>query len=70
MTIAKSGIAADVVKVSDAGRFRIVETRSHGATIKLLLPEGATVPEGRTHLAFDRAHTQIYEDSWMAGAQP
>ena len=70
VTISKRGISADVVKVSDAGRFRIVETRSHGATIKLLLPEGAAVPEGQTRLAFDRAHTQVYEDGWLAGTRP
>jgi glycerol transport system ATP-binding protein len=67
--IAKEGIAADVVRVSDAGRFRIVDTHSHGCSIKLLIPEGAGVPEGRTHLAFDPAHTQVYENGWMAGAR-
>jgi len=69
VTIANEGLAAEVVKVSDTGRFRIVETRSHGATIKLLVPEGEPAPEGLTHLAFDRAHTQIYEDGWLAGAK-
>lgn len=67
VTVAQQGVAAEVVKVSDAGRFLIVETRSHGATIKLLVPEGEPVPEGLTHLAFDRAHTHIYEDGWLAG---
>jgi glycerol transport system ATP-binding protein len=69
VSIAQEGIAADVVRVSDAGRYRIVETRSHGHIIKLLLKEGETVPEGRTCLAFDPSHTQIYEDGWMAGAR-
>jgi glycerol transport system ATP-binding protein len=68
--IAKKGIAADVVRVSDAGRFRIVHTHSHGHSVKLLIPEGAEVPEGRTHLAFDPSHTQVYEDGWMAGTRP
>jgi glycerol transport system ATP-binding protein len=70
VTIAKEGIAADVVKVADAGRFHIVEARSHGHTVKLLVPEGDPVPEGNIHLAFNRAHTQVYEDGWMAGARP
>lgn len=68
VTIAASGIPADVVRVSDAGRYRIVEARSHGHLLKLLLKEGESVPQGRTHLAFDPSHTQIYEDGWMAGA--
>ena len=43
VSVAASGIPADVVRVSDAGRYRIVEARSHGHTIKLLLKEGDRV---------------------------
>ena len=68
ISIAKSGIPAEVMRVADAGRYRIVETRSHGQTIKLLLKEGGEVPQGSTFLAFDPSHTQVYEDGWMAGA--
>ena len=39
------------------------------ASIKLLVPEGAAIPEGQAHLAFDPKHTQIYEDGWMVGAR-
>ena len=43
---ADRGIPVDVVKVADAGRFRIVET-SHGEhRIKLLVPEGQPMPIG------------------------
>jgi glycerol transport system ATP-binding protein len=69
VSVAASGIPADVVRVSDAGRYRIVEARSHGHTIKLLLKEGDRVPEGKTFLAFDPSHTQVYEDGWMAGSR-
>jgi len=69
VSVAPSGIPAEVVRVADAGRYRIVETRSHGHSIKLLLKEGSTVPQGSTFLAFDPQHTQVYEDGWMAGAQ-
>jgi glycerol transport system ATP-binding protein len=69
VSIAPAGIPADVVRVSDAGRYRIVETKSHGHTIKLLLKEGESVPEGRTFLAFDPTHTQVYEDGWIAGVR-
>ncbi|PZF77353.1 ABC transporter ATP-binding protein [Aestuariivirga litoralis] len=68
VSIAEAGIPAEVVRVADAGRYRIVETRSHGHTIKLLLKEGGEVPSGHTFLSFDPAHTQVYEDGWMAGA--
>jgi glycerol transport system ATP-binding protein len=69
VTLAQSGIPADVVRVADAGRFRIVETRSHGHLIKLLVKEGEPVPDGQTFLAFDPEHTQVYEDGWMAGVR-
>jgi glycerol transport system ATP-binding protein len=69
VSIAKTGIPAEVVRVADAGRFRILETRSLGHSIKLLVKEGETVPEGSTFLAFDPDHTQVYEDGWMAGAR-
>ena len=67
VSLAKAGIAAEVVRVADAGRYRIVETRSHGHTIKLLLKEGDEVPQSSTFLSFDPSHTQVYEDGWIAG---
>jgi glycerol transport system ATP-binding protein len=67
---AAKGIPVDVVRAADAGRFRIVEARAAGHIIKLLVPEGEAVPEGRSTLAFDPVHTQVYEDGWMAGARP
>ncbi len=69
VTLAASGIEAEVTRVSDAGRFRVVETRAHGHAIKLLLPEHQPVPQGKTHLAFDPSHTQVYEDGWIAGGR-
>ena len=69
VTLSDDGIPADIVKVSDAGRYRIVETAAGGSTVKLLLPEGEAVPEGSTHLAFDASHSRIYENGWMV-AEP
>ena len=69
VSLVKSGIPADVVKVTDAGRYRIVETRAGGQSVKLLVLEGDAVPQGRVNLAFDAAHTQVYEDGWMAGTK-
>ncbi len=62
---APSGIPVRIVKVADAGRYRIVETRHENGTIKLLVPEGAAIPGDGAHLEFDPAHTQVYEDGWM-----
>jgi glycerol transport system ATP-binding protein len=65
INFAASGIGADVVKVTDVGRYRIVETDRDGARIKVLVPEGQPVPSGHAFLQFDPAHSQIYEDGWM-----
>jgi glycerol transport system ATP-binding protein len=70
VSFAKSGIPVEVTKVADAGRFRIVETRTGERLIKLIVPEGADVPQGSAHLAFDRDHTQVYSGGWMVGAEP
>jgi glycerol transport system ATP-binding protein len=68
VTFAKTGIAADIVKVADIGRVRVVETRlASGHAVKLVVPEGDDIPIGKAKLAFDEGHTQIYADGWLAG---
>jgi glycerol transport system ATP-binding protein len=67
---AESGIDADVVRVTDIGRYRVVETRVANTRVKLIVPEGESIPEGKAHLTFDAAHTQIYSDGWIAGERP
>ena len=61
------GLPADIVKVSDAGRFRIVETRCAEETVRLLVPEGAEIPSDGAKLAFDPAQTRLYSDGWLVG---
>ena len=59
------GIPVDVAKVSDVGRYRIVETRHRDHRIKLLVPEGQPVPTGAANLRFDPQHTHLYRDGWL-----
>jgi len=65
VSLARDGVPVDIVKVLDAGRYRIVEARANGSTIKMLVRESEPVPEAKAHLRFDPAHTQVYEDGWM-----
>ncbi len=65
ISFAGEGIPVTVEKVSDAGRFSIVETRHQNDVIKLLVPEGGTIPSENAHLKFDPDHTQIYANDWM-----
>ena len=64
---APEGVPVEVVKVADAGRHRIVETRAGETSIKLLVEDGSAVPERRAHLAFDQSRTRVYADGWLAG---
>ncbi|MGE0312721.1 MAG: ABC transporter ATP-binding protein [Lautropia sp.] len=75
--LADRGMAARVVRISDAGRHRIVETvvgrvdgggAGDSARVRLLIDEALPVPAGEVRLAFDPAHTHLYVDSWLAGA--
>jgi glycerol transport system ATP-binding protein len=62
---ASTGLSAEIVKVADAGRYRIVETRTRGGTVKLLVDEGEGIPTGATFLAFDPGHTRVYDGGWL-----
>jgi glycerol transport system ATP-binding protein len=65
VSFADAGVPVDVVKVSDVGRYSVVDTRCEGHLIKVLLGEGAEVPSDRGYLRFDPAHTRIYADGWV-----
>jgi len=67
VSFAPEGIPVEIVKVADAGRHRIVETRSGETVIKLLVEDGIPIPEGVTHLTFDASRTRVYADGWLAG---
>jgi glycerol transport system ATP-binding protein len=65
ISFADDGLAVDVVKVMDAGRYRVVETRFGEQSVKVLIDEGADVPQGPAHLRFDAARTRVYRDGWV-----
>jgi len=67
VSIAQEGIPVEVQKISDAGRYRIVETRHQDATIRLLQDEEAPMPPPRSFLRFDPAFTHLYADGWKVG---
>ena len=65
VSFAPEGIPVEIVRVSDAGRFSIVDARHGDHLIKLLAPEGADLPSEDAHIRFDPGHTQVYADGWM-----
>ncbi len=70
VNIGSAGLEADVVRVSDAGRYRIVDTRLGDHLVKVLVSEDQEVPAGKTHLSFNADYSRIYQDGWLAGAEP
>jgi len=65
ISFAEHGLAVEVVRVMDAGRYRVVDTRLGDLSIKLLVDEGAPVPQGTAHLRFDPARTRVYRNGWV-----
>ena len=59
------GIPVEIVKVSDAGRYQVVEARHQEWSIKLLAMDGQSLPADSPRVRFDPAHTQVYADGWM-----
>ncbi|CAG1010462.1 sulfate transport system ATP-binding protein [Burkholderiales bacterium] len=68
VAFAAAGIPVNIVKVADAGRYRIVETRHQETTIRLLVGEHADLPSGSAYLGFDPKFTHLYADGWRVGA--
>jgi glycerol transport system ATP-binding protein len=63
--LAEDGIPVAVTKVSDAGRFRIVETRHGDTRISLLVADGTELPAGDARVRFDPDFTHLYADGWL-----
>lgn len=62
---APEGLPVSVEKVSDAGRYQIVDTRHGEQRIKLLVTDPTTIPSDSAFLQFDPAFTRIYRDGWV-----
>lgn len=59
------GFPVEVRKVSDVGRYRIVEAQLQGIAFKIYLPESGALPGRAAHAAFERARTHLYVDGWL-----
>lgn len=55
----------DIVKVSDAGRYRVVDPRLGQHIIKMLVDEDVGVAADKARIKFDTKMTRIYHDGWI-----
>jgi glycerol transport system ATP-binding protein len=62
---ADAGLPVRIERVSDVGRYRIVDARHGAHLIKVLVAEGTPLPAEQGHLAFDPEHTHVYADGWL-----
>lgn len=65
ISFAPEGLPVEVVSVRDTGRNKIVETDFLGNKLKVLVPEGANVPEGHAFVQLDKNYTLLYENDWI-----
>ncbi len=65
VSFSSDGIPVEIVKVNDAGRYRIIDTRHGHIHIKLLVAEDDALPSESAYIRFDPAHTHVYADGWI-----
>jgi glycerol transport system ATP-binding protein len=67
VSLAEAGVPVRIIKVSDAGRYQLVETRLGDSRINLLAGEDVAVPRAdqNVHVGFDQARTRLYADGWL-----
>jgi len=61
----KTGLEAQVRKVADLGRSKIVDLECSGHSLKMLVGEGEEIPSETTCIAFDPAATRIYSNGHL-----
>jgi glycerol transport system ATP-binding protein len=62
VTLAERGLPVSIVRVSDAGRHRIVEARLGDSPIRLLADDSVRIPPDNAFVRLDPAHTRLYAD--------
>jgi len=67
VSFSEQGLAVSIVKVIDVGRASIVEVRHADHIIKLLVPEGTSLPSAEAYIQFAPAHTHVYINGWLVG---
>ena len=62
-----SAVSAEILRIADAGRLRVVDARAGGAVFKASLPEDAPPIPAEPKLFFPASRIHIYADGWLRG---
>ena len=65
VSFSKEGIPVKVLKVSNTGRHKIIDTECNSGKIKVLSRSSKEIPSGSVFLSFDKKYTYVYGDSWI-----
>ncbi|MCB1857799.1 MAG: ABC transporter ATP-binding protein [Gammaproteobacteria bacterium] len=60
-----TGVPVEIVKMADVGRYRVVDARHRGHSIKMVMPEDLDIPPENARVVFDPSKTQVYGDGWI-----
>ena len=63
VTFSNDGIPVKIIKISNTGRHKIVETECKSGKIKVLSHSSKEIPSGSAFLSFDKKYTYAYGDS-------
>ncbi len=63
------GLPAEMLRVEDVGRHRIVRLRAAGQSVAAIAEEGRPVPAGRTHIRFAAGGVHVYESDWRVAPE-
>jgi len=65
VSFSKEGVPVKILKVSNTGRHKIIDTECKSGKIKVLSHSSKEIPSGSTFLSFDKKYTYAYGDSWI-----
>ena len=63
VSFGKDGIPVKIIKVSNTGRHKIIDTECNNGKIKILSHSSKEIPSGSAFLSFDKKYTYAYGDS-------
>ncbi len=65
VSFSKDGIPVKVLKVSNTGRYKIIDTICKSGKIKVLSHSSQNIPTESAYLSFDKKFTYAYGDNWI-----
>ena len=63
VSFSKNGIPVKILKVSNTGRHKIIDTECKSGKVKVLSHSSKEIPSGSAFLSFDKKYTYTYGDS-------